>query len=357
MKKKLNEPQIIALLITDLHRHEDNGSVIDKVFETVIKTCNVLSIKHIFNAGDNFHSRKGQLQNILVGFEKNLDSLEEAGIIMHCIPGNHDKSDYNLEDSFLNPYKHSPALNLIKNPSGVLLNDIMFHLIPFFDEKGLYVEKLKSYVESVPNVLNKYSGKNVLITHIGINGVRTNAGHIYENSLIYKDLFKPFDKVLVGHFHDKTDLGENIHYVGATIQHNYREDVDKGIVAIYDDLSVGYIPVDFPKYKVFEYDIADIKNKKLIANLIEEIELGNHIRIVLQGDDREIKAVDLTEIKLLGIDVKRKSEINISDNDEQLIELIEFDSKKIVEEFKSFCEKEKLDTNKGLEYLKEINIQ
>ncbi len=349
--------KIITFLITDLHRKEENGKTIDGVFERIVELCKANNITNIINAGDNFHSRKGQLQNILVGFERNLDSLEEAGIIMHCIPGNHDKTDYGLEESFLNPYKHHPALNLIKNPAGVLLNDIMFHFIPFFDEKVLYVERLNSYIESVPKLLKQYKGRNILITHVGINGAKTNDNHVHDSPIVYKDLFKHFDKTLVGHFHNKTDLGKNIHYVGSTIQHNYGETTDKGIVCIYDDLTFDYVEVDFPKFIVVEYNVDDVKNKKKIADLVKKIENGDRVRIILSGEEKEIKSLDLNYIKLLGIDIKTKSEVEISDDGEQHLELIEFDNKKILEEFKVFCEKENIDIETGIEFLKQINIQ
>jgi len=358
MKKQIVKLQkkLITFLITDLHRHEENGTVIDGVIKQLIQYCKEYGITHIFNAGDNFHSRKGQNQNVLVGFEKNLDDLEEAGIIMHCIPGNHDKADYSLDDSFLNQYKHFPSINLIKNGAGVLLNDIMFHMVPFFDEKGLYVEKLNSYIESIPEVLKKYEGKNILITHVGVSGAKTNAGHTHESQIIKKELFEKFDQVLVGHFHNKTDLDERIHYVGSTIQHNFGEDSYKGIIAIYDDLSFEIWDVNFPKYKVVEYTADDIKNKKLIANLVHDVEQGNNVRIMLIGNIEEIKAIDITNIKLLGIDVRLKNH-SIVDGEEANFEMVEYDNNKILDEFKNFCEKESISFEKGIEFLKEINIQ
>ncbi len=348
--------KLITFLITDLHRHEENGSVIDNVIKQLIDLCKQHNVTNIFNAGDNFHSRKGQTQNTLVGFEKNLDSLEEAGIIMHCIPGNHDKADYNLEDSFLNQYKHFPSVNLVKSHSTIVLNDVAFHLVPFFDEKGLYVEKLNEHIKQSEKLIKQYDCKNILITHVGINGAQTNARHAHESKIIKSELFDNFDLVLVGHFHNKTQLSETIHYVGSTIQHNFGEDSFKGIIAIFDDLTFETYETKFPTYKVVDFTVDEIKNKKLIANLVKDIEAGNNVRIMLTGNMQDIKAVDINNVKMLGIDVRLKNDSNI-DEEELSIEMIEFNNEQIITEFKSFCEKENLSLSDGLEYLKQINIQ
>jgi exonuclease SbcD len=339
--------QPIALFLTDTHLSENNIDVVKSVFSQSIKKAKELGFDRIFHLGDIFHSRKGQIVNNLNGFTAILDEFKETGLKLVVIPGNHDRQQYDSVDSFLDPYEHHPAMELIRHCAGYpLTKEVFLSMLPFFED-DMYIERFKEMQEHGSKLV-----KNVLGTHIGVQGSVMNSGIKVESS-ITPSLFKDFDVVLIGHYHSPQELAEGrIKYIGSSLAHNFAEIGEKGIVALYDDLTIETIPLKSPKYTTFEISANDI-NLKDIADLKEEKETtGDFFRIVLTGSEKDIKSFNKQDLQNAGIKVEIKEDKVDRVELESRIE--PFDATSLTHEFSVFCEKNKLSLEEGQKYFKRV---
>jgi DNA repair exonuclease SbcCD nuclease subunit len=261
------ERQPIAIVITDTHLAENTIDVNHSVYDQVLDFCEGLEIKIVIHGGDIFESRKGQPEVVLNAFSDILDKFEARGIRMVGIAGNHDKTDYTSERSFLRPYDRHPSFDLI-NPYGMIrLGNVNIILLPFYDEKLKYPEMLEASCKFIEE-----GGINILVTHVGIDKARTNGGRELESN-IKPDMFDQFSTVLVGHYHDRHMVGDKICYIGSAYQANFGEDDQKGCALIYDDGSIDLLNLDFPTYKNVV-----VTAEEITPELIQEISQngGNH---------------------------------------------------------------------------------
>jgi DNA repair protein SbcD/Mre11 len=339
--------QPVAVIITDTHLKEDNIGVNKLVYKQALELAKKLKVNKIFHAGDIFNSRKAQPQILLTTFDDILESFDETDVKLVAIPGNHDKVNYTSEKSFLIPFRKHPSFELHSMPT-MYSNDfpkIGIGLAPFFDNE-VYVDNF--WFNDIKEFVRK---KNVLITHIGVNGAVMNNGMPVQTK-INEDLFKRFDKVLIGHYHDSQVMSDRIQYIGASIQHNYGEKPVKGATVLYDDLSTELVPFQFPQYLAFEVNAAELTLKDIKDFELTKKETGNNLRIVLTGDKASIKAIDKHRLQLAGIDVTTKEdEIKKEDIEESVVA---FTDQSILGSFGEFCKKNKLDEKEGLKYLKPV---
>lgn len=342
--------RIAGIILTDTHLKEDNIQSNLDVYDQAIEFCLDNQIKTIFHGGDIFHSRKSQSQLILNTFNQILDKIHNNGLHMISIVGNHDKTDYDSKDSFLSPFIHHPGLTLIE--SGVTYNgeqlnmneDCSMSFLSYFSEE-IYLEHLNSLVEQLDSNKN-----NFLLTHIGVNGAVMNNGTKIE-STIKTSHFKPFKDVYIGHYHDGQSWS-NIHYIGASLQHNYGERTKKGFQILYSDGSIEFMPLYFPQYVKYNIDVTELTQKEI--DEIKEIKeaSSDHIKIVLIGEKKDLNDFNIQALKQAGVEVELKQkEIEV----EELNQRIEpFTSQTLSDQFKIFCEKNSLDLQRGLVYFNKI---
>lgn len=339
--------QVIETILTDLHLKEENADVVFDVVKQAVHHTKEFGLNRILFGGDLFNSRKAQSQYVLNTFGNILDYLEREEIELVAIPGNHDKTDYAIEESFLDPFITHSSFSLHKDTS-ILVSmcrggEIAIYGMPFFSD----AEYIKRF-EKFKNMVSK-SMKSVLITHIGVNGAVMNNG-MKVSSGITEGLFAKFDKVFIGHYHDKSYYSNKIEYIGSSIQHNYGENEYKGLTVLCSNLSTETIPLKFPKYVKHEIDAATISLKQ-IRNL-KTLEDGNNIRIILTGKQEDVKSIDKQLLLELGVDVKvKQNDLNL----EEIEERIEaFDDESIYNAFKDFCTKNELSYEEGIVLLDKV---
>lgn len=337
MKKKA-----IALILTDTHLSENNIEVSKSIFAQAIEIAKQHKFDTIYHGGDIFDSRKAQKQDVLNAFDDILEMFDENNMHLIATPGNHDKTNYNSERSFLDSYRWHGYFQLYREtiPQVVYRNSvdkIFIYMMPFFrDDK---------YIEGFKDFKAKKGVKNVLITHIGVNGAVMNNG-MKVSSGINEELFCKFDKVLIGHYHDKSYYSKSIEYIGASFQHNFGENEYKGLTVLFDDLSTDTIALKFPKYLKYEMEAKDLSLKE-----VEKLKdnNGNHIRVVLTGEEKDIKSVDKQRLLALGVDVKAKQDELNPEEIESRVEA--FDDASLFSAFETFCEKNELLYEEGLQLL------
>ena len=337
----------IAVVYTDTHLEKRTIQTNYSITDQIISLCKDLKVKDIFHLGDIFDSRKAQPQDHLVVFYNILDKFENNKIRVHAIPGNHDKTDYENQDSFLTAFKRHPNFNLIEKFNFVELENIVFWMLPYFKEH-LYVELLRDLIKEKKKFVDNTNKlrDSFLLTHIGVNGVANNKRNIVKNN-IEKNLFESFNKVLVGHYHNSSQVGDNIYYIGSAFQRRYDEDSNKGCTIVYNDGSIEFKKLEFRKYKKVQVDMNITKNAELNELLKEYEESEDNIRFELLGPDSKLKSVDRNKFKKQGIDVKLKSN-NIQQGIEaaKSNEFVSFDESLIIERFQKFCKEKNIKDKK-----------
>lgn len=340
----------IAVIITDTHLKSTNIKTVESVFLQTIKYCKENGHEVIYHLGDILDSRKAQSLEILESFRKILDILHEENIKLVAICGNHEKTSYEEISSFLHPFIHHPAFILIDTYFKTLLtDDIILHFLPFFSD--VVYHEMINLIELSDEEKTK---QNVLFTHIGVSGARMNNGQIVEG--IPRDCFNLFQKIILGHYHDKQSFDDNrFNYVGSTIQHNYGETPDKGLTVLYDDLTWETIELDFPRFLNIEIDISKLTPQDIQELKEEKAKSNDNLRVIICGPEEQVKSFNKHIFLESGISVEQKvDKINQSEIEERVEP---FTSVTLLEEFDKFTVKQNLtksSSTKGLGYLKQV---
>lgn len=330
--KKMKTKKPVAVLITDTHLKEDNVLLIVNIFQQVIDYCKRKNIQNIFFLGDWFYFRSGQSLACQLFTRQIMEMLEESKIHTVFIPGNHDKRSLTDKASYLHAYitERDEYLELVDVYNRHLVKDVVLHTIPYFEEGEIYNNILK-------RVQFSKEKKNILLTHIGVNGVRNLDGTIVDNGVDIKSL-KKFDKVFIGHYHDYSELNNGqIIYISSSHQANYGERIeDKGFTVLYDDLSFKKVKTTFPEYRNIKIDAND---KEVIRSFIESVEKGefedNKLRVTFTGSYSDLASlVDKLKFEKIGVDVRFEN--LVEQNIEEIVNgdtVTSFDKKEIIKQY------------------------
>lgn len=350
----------IGVLVNDIHLDKSNGELVKSIFNQLTNICKKkYGTRNIFIGGDIFTSRSGQPLQCLMDWNDILEEVGKCGYNIYAIPGNHDKTDGDDECSYLDVYSQE-HFTVYRNWDFIHMSpeDAVVAMIPYFkDEKWLEeynaMTKDISFRTAIDNTKSRF-----LITHTGFDGVMNNDGSKVE-SVIKPSMFKDWDKVLIGHYHDASQLAENVFYTGSAYQNNYGENIiDKGFTVMYDDGTTEFVPLKFPKYIK---EVIAATDKESLQNLIEKYdgEEENFVRFIFTGKKVDCQNVDITNLQSkYGIDVKFVSteekeavEMSITDS------VLNFDKRSITADFLGFCKENVIKGDKmkfGLNLLKQL---
>ena len=90
-----------GIVVSDTHLGEHNISLLYSIFKQLIAICKEKNINTIYHTGDWFIDRKGQTQEVLLATKTIINLIRQNGLRIFIIPGNHDKTDLNSSESFL----------------------------------------------------------------------------------------------------------------------------------------------------------------------------------------------------------------------------------------------------------------
>ena len=298
-------PKPILPIITDIHIKSSNTAEIMATFEQVIKEVTELGLKVVACLGDVFDSRQAQPLVSLKCFELILGMFEEAGLCLVCIPGNHDKTDYNSADSFLDPFKEHRAFILVKDYDVQRFGDWSFHFVPFF-EKEIWFK----YVENIPK-----NGENkILMTHQAFEGSINNDGSRVSNGIKPSDL-KHFDMVISGHYHNRHKVGGNIYHIPSILCNNFGEDNEKGITIFCDDGSLGFVNTNFIDHHTVVLDMDNLTKDEVTGIKRDAMELMSKsnaaLRFKFVGSPEKVNAVDKNEFTSIGVSVVKEHTVKL----------------------------------------------
>ena len=344
------------MMSTDWHFTNENSKELIDILKQKFILANELGLKRVYVLGDIFVSRISQRMEILDKFWDVLNLALEYDIEIFAIPGNHDKTDYKSDRSFLRFYQHHPSLTLVENHLSIVDGEFEIHLMPFFAHN---CDKFKeNFIKCcTPEHPTK---KQILMAHFAVEGSINNDG-TKVNYGSKPSEFKDFHMVFLGHYHNMHTIGDNIMHIPSIRQNNFGEDVDKGFMIMYDDEVLELYPPEFTQYLKFRLDLDTMSFAELMnqADIMKEQAQTDNIRFILTGGEAEIRSLDITPFSDMGIDVKK----NIKGFIPQLIdapaieEVMEFTQSDILERFQLFCDEKKLSHEDGLELLQKILLK
>ena len=305
------------LLITDQHFgvRNDNQHFIDhykKFYEkVVIPFIDAYNIDTVIALGDTFDKRRSiNFMSLEAAKEMWFSPLEERGIQMHMLVGNHDiyyknTLRINAPSELLGEYGN---ISIYTEPTTVTFGDLPVLLLPWICDENRE-QSLQSINES---------NASVCMGHLELNGFEAHPGHVMMNGMDH-NVFRKFDKVFSGHYHMKSNR-DNIKYLGNPYQLYWNDygckrgfhvlDTDtlkttfyrnpfntfhklyynNGIGTIDEDLKGAFVKLiveDKGDYAKFDYAVKqlqdqDLADLKIIENLSVELENGD---AVLETED------------------------------------------------------------------------
>ena len=215
----------IAVISTDRHLKEENALDLLDLSEQEIALAQKLKVKTVIWLGDIFDSRLSQRQELLNCLTLMIQMYHEAGLQIICIPGNHDKTDYEDDDSFLTAYKYHPGFDLIETPQARVIGGVDFDFVPFYSV-DMWLDKFAE-LDPPPGL------KSVLCSHTAVQGSINNDGKVVENRIKTK-LFNKYGKVLLGHYHNAQQPASNVFHLPSIRQNNFGEDEEKANALIQE---------------------------------------------------------------------------------------------------------------------------
>ena len=203
------------LLITDQHFgvRNDNQAFINlyKKFynQIVVPFIKASKISTVIALGDTFDKRRSiNFMSLNEAKEMWFNPLEEMGVRMHMLTGNHDIY-----------YKNTLRVNAPRELLGEYGN-IIVHDSPTtvnFDGRDILLlpwicdDNRDRAFDEITN-----SPADVCMGHLELNGFEAHAGHVMQNGMD-SSIFSKFKKVFSGHYHMKSTKG-NVSYLGNPYQ-------------------------------------------------------------------------------------------------------------------------------------------
>ena len=341
-----------SVLITDTHFDKDNlEEVLDVMFQCVDYAVEI-GVKKIRHLGDGFTDRTGQGLLVLLAMTRWAEYAESKGMLIEMIPGNHDKTNLESENSYFDVYSKHENITVIRKETIIVDKRGIAHCyLPYFKENGSYPIRLTKLLKR----LKKTSYTDAyLYTHIAVDKVKNNDGSKVSNGLKIK-MFKIFKKVFVGHYHDKSKLGKNIYYIGSGRPKDFGEDDEKGFTVLYQNGDHELIRARFNAFKKVKIDLDDISPEEIEALRIRLSKLTSNRRVIFNGTQEQIEALDLRKFKEAGIDIKRETK-NVTKSIEAASrgEVVEYDTKEIKKRFLRFCSRNEVEKEKRIFGMKNL---
>jgi hypothetical protein len=210
----------------------------DIFFPTLVKE----GITTIIDMGDTFDSRKG-VDFVSLEWAKNnyYDKLEELGITVHTIVGNHTAYYKNTNqlsgvNLFLREYDN---VKIYSEAEEVKIDNTKFLFVPWINSEN--EEKTLKLIDD--------SDSPCVMGHLELNGFMATRGHFMEHGMD-SNVFDKFDKVYSGHYHMRSNK-DNIFYLGNPYEMYWNDvnDRDRGF-HLFDTDTLEHKPINNP-YQLF----------------------------------------------------------------------------------------------------------
>jgi len=312
--------------------YDDFAKAVDQIIE--------LKPDAVVHAGDVFHHVRPRIRPLYV-FKQGLEKLQDAGIPVVIISGNHDAPKSYSAISPFYIYEGMKDVNIAHRYQYERfdLGDCAIQCIPFCLDPGDYPKEFSKIDRSGNDVLVMHG----LVETLKNRKMRTVGEHELKDSLLKTD----FDYIALGHYHGQTQISENAWYSGSIEYFNFGEASDKkGILLV--DLDRGeekQIEVR-PKYMIDSpsIDCKGMSSAELaeeLLSLCDPVEIHDRIvRINLKNVSRSAyKNLNHSRLNKLG-STALYLKINIEYVDEKERSDVPIDALRLHEEFVNFLKGE-----------------
>lgn len=340
-----------ALLINDIHASKDNIPEFHANWDEAVDICVKRNIPEIIVGGDLWLSRSSQTLSTLLAVRQAIIKATNSGIDVTLAEGNHDKVDQESLLGYSHIFSEYPNVYIVDDYTALEYGDnLTLYIMSYFPEDGSFQKRLNDIVS---NDFDS-SRHNVLYIHEGINGALATAN---DKELPAK-IFKDFDSVLVGHYHDRCKIkGTNIEYIGSSRQHNFGEDEEKGYTILFEDGSYEFIKNQVNiRYKIMDLSISDV-NSQLLEEITEIKESGKYkLKARINCDNTEASSIDkqkLIEAGVTKVEIVTER-LKIAEVDSHSLDQ-KFDKNGIKQEYIGFCNGKEISSEMGLKYLDKID--
>ena len=295
-------------IITDQHFGARNDSIafldfFEKFYDnTFFPTIDENNITTVLVLGDTFDRRKYVNFYALDRAKKMFfDKLEERGIRVHMLAGNHDTyykntNEVNSPDLLLTEYGN---IDVISKPETIVVDGIPICMMPWICPDN--------YQESIDHMANTKA--DICMGHFEIAGFAMHRGmESYDG--ISKETFSKFDMVFSGHYHHKSDDGQ-IYYLGNPYELTWQDYNDTRGFHLFclSTRKLEFIPNNYRMFERIEYDDKDIEPididlldlahkyvKLVVVNKTDFYKFDKFIQKLYNKGCHEIKIIeDMTE--------------------------------------------------------------
>ena len=198
-------------------------------------------ITTIIDMGDTFDSRKGiDFSELTWSKENYFDKLNEMGITVHTIVGNHtayykNTNEINAVDLILREYDN---IKVYSETTPIEVDGLSILLVPWINTENK---------EKTLAMINK-SNSPVCMGHLELQGYKVNDYVVMDHGLADKH-FDKFKKTFSGHFHTRSNR-DNIYYLGNPYEIYWNDCADTRGFHFFDTETLDHIPVNNP-YRLF----------------------------------------------------------------------------------------------------------
>lgn len=347
----MNNP--VALLLNDIHVSKDNVPEFHKNWDEALDICKTNEIEYLIVGGDMWMSRSAQTLNTLLAVrEAILKATKQYGLYIIIANGNHDLVDQESILGYNHIFSDYESVEVIGDYTEIDLTDgVSLWIMSYFPENGSFIKRLQDLQE---NCCINRAKKNILYIHEGIRGGLATPS----DDELPANLFSAFDATLVGHYHNRKQIpGTNIEYIGASRQHNFGEDEEKGYTILYSDGSIKFVKNEVNlRYKVIEVDIADMDEEFLA--MLSEIKSDSRykVKVRVKCDSTQSTSVNKQKLAEHGankIELVTEQTVVMHTDHKSITQ--KFDKSGIKEEYTNFCSQKSIDNQLGLHYLEKLN--
>ena len=243
------------------------------------------------------------------------DKLEERGIRVHMLAGNHDTyykntNDVNSPDLLLREYNN---IDVIDSPETIVIDGTSICMMPWICPEN--------YQESIDEMKNTKA--EICMGHFEIAGFAMHRG-MESHEGLSKEIFDKFDMVFSGHYHHRSDDG-HIYYLGNPYELTWQDYKDTRGFHLFDleRRELEFIPNPNTMFERVEYDDKDCEPidldlidlngkyvKLVVVNKTDQYKFDKFIQKLYNKGCYEIKIIeDFSEFEEGQID----EEINLED--------------------------------------------
>jgi DNA repair exonuclease SbcCD nuclease subunit len=239
-----------VLLFSDVHLHEfpdfasidpetglntrllEGVNAIRRIALEVMKRA----VNKVVFCGDFFHVRGVVRVPVLQAADSALRDMESATSDLTILVGNHDQTDKAGSHAATTVFRRRNT-HVVKR----FRTDGELAFFAYYADPNAFREDLKTAYKK---------GARVAFVHAGIHGAATGPRDYVPREEINPDEFKQWRMVFSGHYHAPQQIGKNIVYVGAPLQHYRSERKYKTGFVIYDTESNTYerVPLRTPRF-------------------------------------------------------------------------------------------------------------